>query len=128
MQAAVPVGVGSMSAVLGQSLDRAAVSAQLAGLDVDVANDNSDGQVVLSGPCEAVKRAGEVLLADSSTGAARVVELEVSAPFHSRMMAPIQARFAEVLAEARHSRADDRDPSHRSSSCSTAPAASGRNA
>ncbi len=100
MQAAVPVGEGSMAAVLGATLDRAEIVTLADGLDVDVANDNSDGQVVLSGPVAAVKRAGELLLETPGSGAERIVELEVSAPFHSRRMAPIEAPFAEVLAEA----------------------------
>jgi [acyl-carrier-protein] S-malonyltransferase len=100
MQAAVPVGEGCMVAVLGASLDRPAIAALLDGLGVDVANDNSDGQVVLSGPAAAVKQAGELLVATPATGAERIVELEVSAPFHSRRMQPIEASFAAVLADA----------------------------
>lgn len=100
MQAAVPVGEGTMAAALGTGLDRGSIASTLAGLGVDVANDNSDGQVVLSGPAAAVKQAGELLLANPATGVQRLVDLEVSAPFHSRMMAPIEESFSEVLREA----------------------------
>jgi [acyl-carrier-protein] S-malonyltransferase len=100
MQAAVPVGEGSMAAVLGSALARDAIETVVAQIGVDVANDNSDGQVVLSGPAAAVTRAGELLLGNPATGAERIVELDVSAPFHSRRMAPIEQPFAETLAGA----------------------------
>jgi [acyl-carrier-protein] S-malonyltransferase len=101
MQQAVPVGVGAMSAVLGKALDRSLIGEVVASAGVDVANDNSDDQLVLSGPVESVARAGELLVGHPGTGAERIVELDVSAPFHSRMMATIEAAFARVLAEAR---------------------------
>jgi [acyl-carrier-protein] S-malonyltransferase len=100
MQAAVPAGEGCMAAVLGSALDRSAIAECLAGLGVDVANDNSDGQVVLSGPVPALRQAGERVVATAATGAERIVELDVSAPFHSRRMQPIEAPFASVLADA----------------------------
>ncbi|MBI5505358.1 MAG: ACP S-malonyltransferase [Deltaproteobacteria bacterium] len=97
MQQAVPVGAGRMVAVVAPALDRAAVTGALQGLEVAVANDNSPDQVVLSG------RTGDVLtaesrLAGSAGGAAmRLVELDVSAPFHSPLMAAIEPAFAYVL-------------------------------
>jgi [acyl-carrier-protein] S-malonyltransferase len=100
MQAAVPVGEGGMAAVLGENLDREAIYARAGEIDVDIANDNSNGQVVLSGPAPAVRRAADDLVACPACGVERVVELEVSAPFHSRMMQPIEAAFAAVLAQA----------------------------
>jgi [acyl-carrier-protein] S-malonyltransferase len=101
MQQAVPVGAGSMSAALGKALDRDVIAELVSPAGVDVANDNSDDQVVLSGPAAGVARAGELLLGHPGTGAERIVELDVSAPFHSRMMAPIEAAFSRVLAGAR---------------------------
>jgi [acyl-carrier-protein] S-malonyltransferase len=100
MQAAVPVGEGGMAAVLGENLDRVAICARTSDLDVDIGNDNSDGQLVLSGPSPAIRRGAEDLLACPACGVERIVDLEVSAPFHSRMMQPIEAPFAAVLAEA----------------------------
>lgn len=95
MQAAVPVGVGAMAALLG--LDLAAVQAvaeEASEGDVcAAANDNDPGQVVVSGHKAAVERAVEIAKAK---GAKRAVLLPVSAPFHCALMAPA----AEVMAEA----------------------------
>ena len=95
MQAAVPVGVGAMAAVLG--LDFAAVvevAAEAAGGQVcQAANDNDPGQVVVSGHLAAVERAVEIAKA---RGAKRAILLPVSAPFHCALMQPA----AEVMAEA----------------------------
>jgi [acyl-carrier-protein] S-malonyltransferase len=95
MQAAVPIGQGRMVAVVGRGLDRTVVARALAGLAVVVANDNSPDQVVLSGRAEDVTVAGRRL----DGAGLRLVELEVSAPFHSPLMAPVEPAFAAVLAE-----------------------------
>ena len=101
MQEAVPVGRGRMVAVIGQSLDGSVIERALEGLTVTVANDNSPDQVVLSGLRDDV-RAAERRLAEGAAGAfLRLVPLEVSAPFHSPLMAPIEPAFAAVLASAR---------------------------
>ncbi len=98
MQKAVPVGVGSMAAVLGLDFDDVAKIAEEAaqGQICAAANDNSDGQVVVSGHKEAVERA--VALA-SDRGAKRAVILPVSAPFHCELMAPAAQAMAPALAE-----------------------------
>lgn len=98
MQKAVPVGVGSMAAVLGLDFDVVAeIAKQAAGDQVcAAANDNSDGQVVVSGHKEAVERA--VALA-SEKGAKRAVILPVSAPFHCALMAPAAEAMAPALAD-----------------------------
>ncbi len=93
MQAAVPPGEGAMAAILG--LDVATVEAVAAEADVDVANDNAEGQVVVSGAKAAVDRAVELAKA---SGAKRALPLTVSAPFHCRLMQPAAARMAEALA------------------------------
>jgi [acyl-carrier-protein] S-malonyltransferase len=80
---------GTMAAVLG--IERAPLeeACQEAGGVVVVANDNSPGQIVISGEAEAVKRAGERALAK---GAKRVIPLNVSGAFHSPLMSgPAQA-------------------------------------
>ena len=101
MQEAVPVGRGRMVAVIGQSLDGSVIERALEGLTVTVANDNSPDQVVLSGLGDDV-RAAERRLAEGAAGAfLRLVPLDVSAPFHSPLMAPIEPAFAAVLASAR---------------------------
>ncbi len=94
MQEAVPVGRGRMLAVIGQDLDVAAVEQTIAGLTVTVANDNSPEQIVLSGLAADVGDAESRL---SSHGGLRLVPLDVSAPFHSPLMAGIEPAFAAVL-------------------------------
>lgn len=96
MQKAVPIGVGGMAAVLGVSFKdvEALAEACAEGNGVCVAaNDNADGQVVLSGHMAAIEKAIELA---PEFGAKRCIKLPVSAPFHSPLMAPA----AEVMAEA----------------------------
>jgi len=95
MQAAVPVGVGAMAALLGLDFAAAAdVAEEAAQGDVcQAANDNDPGQVVVSGHKAAVERAVEIAKAK---GAKRAVLLPVSAPFHCALMEPA----AQVMAEA----------------------------
>ena len=97
MQAAVPVGLGAMAAVLGLTLDdvRAVAEAASDGDVVAAANDNDPGQVVISGHKAGVERAC-VLAKDR--GAKRAVMLPVSAPFHCALMAPAAEAMAEALA------------------------------
>jgi [acyl-carrier-protein] S-malonyltransferase len=94
MQAAVPAGQGAMVAVLGVPMDTVHKIAAVHG--VAVANDNSDGQVVLSGAAAAIEAASTAL---KDAGAKRVVPLPVSAPFHSPLMAPAAAVMAAELAQ-----------------------------
>jgi len=95
MQSAVPVGEGAMAALLGLALDdaREVAAAAAEGEVCAVANDNSPGQVVVSGHAAAVERAVELA---KGKGAKRAVMLPVSAPFHCALMAPA----ADVMAEA----------------------------
>lgn len=95
MQDAVPVGEGAMAVVLGLDLDAVREVGDLAaqGAVCEVANDNSDIQVVVSGHKAAVERAIDIA---KSKGAKRAMLLPVSAPFHCRLMTPA----AEIMAEA----------------------------
>ena len=95
MQQAVPVGEGAMAALLGLDIEAAReVAIEAAGRQVcAVANDNSPGQIVVSGHTEAVERA--IALA-AERGARRSILLPVSAPFHCALMSPA----AEIMAEA----------------------------
>jgi [acyl-carrier-protein] S-malonyltransferase/trans-AT polyketide synthase/acyltransferase/oxidoreductase domain-containing protein len=98
MQEAVPAGAGAMTAVIAEGLCPEIVGSRIGGLTVDVANVNSDRQVVLSGEAGAIAEAESVLLASlSDLPSLRFVRLNVSAPFHSRLMAPILLPFARVL-------------------------------
>jgi [acyl-carrier-protein] S-malonyltransferase len=96
MQEAVPVGVGAMAAILG--LDRMQVElACVEAIDdgvVQPANYNCPGQIVISGHAGAVRRAMARCL---ETGAMKVVELPVSAPFHSALMEPAAERLRPEL-------------------------------
>ncbi|MBI1300914.1 MAG: ACP S-malonyltransferase [Alphaproteobacteria bacterium] len=98
MQKAVPVGVGSMAAILGLDYDIVETIAQNAAQNeiCTAANDNSVGQVVVSGHKNAVARA--VVLA-TEQGAKKAVILPVSAPFHCALMAPAAEAMAPALAE-----------------------------
>ena len=98
MQAAAPVGVGAMAAILGLDLatvrEIAAEAAQ--GEVCEAANDNDPGQVVVSGHKAAVERAAGIAAA---RGARRAVMLPVSAPFHCALMQPAAEEMARALAE-----------------------------
>ena len=97
MQKAVPLGVGGMAAVLGLSFKDvdALVEACAAENNICVAaNDNSDGQVVLSGHIAAIEKAVEIA---PEFGAKRCVKLPVSAPFHSPLMQPAAQTMAHAL-------------------------------
>jgi len=99
MQAAVPVGVGRMIAVIGDQLDRDRIETATADLQVSVANDNSPKQIVLSGVA-ADTRVAETRLPDALGCNLRFIELDVSAPFHSSLMLPVEASFGPVLRAA----------------------------
>lgn len=99
MQQAVPFGVGGMAAVIGVSIEdiNALVEACNSENSICVAaNDNSNGQVVLSGHMEAIDKAVEIA---AEFGAKRCVKLPVSAPFHSPLMQPAAEIMARALME-----------------------------
>ena len=100
MQAAVPVGIGAMAALLGADVDKARAIAEAAaeGEVCTVANDNDPSQVVISGHRGAIERA--VALA-KEMGAKRAVLLPVSAPFHCALMQPAADAMERALADAR---------------------------
>jgi len=100
MQAAVPVGIGAMAALLGADVDKARAIADAAadGEVCTVANDNDPSQVVISGHRGAIERA--IALA-KEMGAKRAVLLPVSAPFHCPLMQPAADAMERALADAR---------------------------
>ncbi|RWB51765.1 ACP S-malonyltransferase [Mesorhizobium sp.] len=97
MQAAVPAGEGAMAAIIG--LEQAGVEAACAeaakGSVCQIANDNGGGQVVISGAKAAVELAAKLC---TEKGAKRALMLQVSAPFHSALMAPAAETMREALA------------------------------
>ncbi len=96
MQAAVPVGVGAMAALLGADIEKATALAEAAaeGQVCTVANDNDPTQVVISGHREAIERAIALV---KDFGIKRGVLLPVSAPFHCPLMQPAADAMAEAL-------------------------------
>jgi [acyl-carrier-protein] S-malonyltransferase len=96
MQEAVPVGVGTMAAILGMDYEKvtAVCSDAAQGEVCEPANINSPEQIVISGHTAAVERATK--LADDR-GAKRAKVLPVSAPFHCSLMKPAQDRLATDL-------------------------------
>jgi [acyl-carrier-protein] S-malonyltransferase len=100
MQAAVPVGIGAMAAILGADVEKARAIAEAAaeGQVCTVANDNDPSQVVISGHREAIERA---LPLAREMGAKRALLLPVSAPFHCPLMQPAADAMAEALARVR---------------------------
>ena len=93
MAEAVPAGTSSMSAVLG--LDAQAVEVALAGMnDAWPANYNTPTQIVIAGTIAGLEAATARLLA---AGAKRVIPLNVSAAFHTPLMAPAAERLRATL-------------------------------
>jgi [acyl-carrier-protein] S-malonyltransferase len=96
MQEAVPVGTGSMAAIVGMNIDAVTtLCADAAQGEVcEPANINSPDQIVISGSVAAIERA--VKLAEER-GAKRAKMLQVSAPFHCSLMKPAQDRLTQDL-------------------------------
>ena len=98
MQEAVPIGKGAMAALIGTNLETAKeVSDKVKSFGVcDIANDNSEGQVVISGDILAVENAIKL---SKDFGIKRAVILPVSAPFHCQLMKPAQIIMENALNE-----------------------------
>ena len=96
MQEAVPIGKGAMAALIGTNLETAKeVSDKVKSFGVcDIANDNSEGQVVISGDILAVEKAIKL---SKDLGIKRAVILPVSAPFHCQLMKPAQTTMENAL-------------------------------
>ena len=100
MQEAVPVGIGSMAALISENININMIKKLLENLPVDIANINSANQVVISGEATALpeieKKMAQVFKTDKPY---RFVQLNVSAPFHSRFMKKIEEPFSQTLKE-----------------------------
>lgn len=95
MEKAYPKGQGTMAAVLG--MEEAEIAETLKSIDseiVDIANLNCPGQIVISGSKAGVDEANELL---KEAGARRVLPLNVSGPFHSRLMKDANEEFQQHL-------------------------------
>lgn len=98
MQKAVPEGHGSMSAVLSctaEKLEELCKASSKSDESVEVVNYNSPQQLVVAGATAAVRRLEEQL----TLIGVKFVTLQVSAPFHSSMMAPARIEMAPILLE-----------------------------
>lgn len=101
MQECVPLGLGTMAAVLGMeddAVERICAEITAQGDLVEPANYNSPGQLVISGTVAGVQKASFLC---KERGALKVVPLKVSAPFHSSLLQPAGDRLREKLGEYR---------------------------
>lgn len=96
MQEAVPVGVGSMAAIIGLPLEKLKAALEKARENgiVEIANYNTNNQIVVGGEKEAVKKAMELAL---EAGAKRAIELKVSGPFHTSLLEKASIKLREEL-------------------------------
>lgn len=92
MQEAVPVGTGKMVAVLGKEVSEIEAALPTRGEVAQIANINAPGQIVVAGSVAGVQQFVERL------GAAKVIELTVSAPFHCDLMKPAEEKLRKDLA------------------------------
>lgn len=96
MEAAFPKGQGTMAAVLG--MDAEEIKEVIKGITepevVDLANLNCPGQIVISGSQKGIEEASALL---KVAGAKRVLPLNVSGPFHSRLMQPANNELQQSL-------------------------------
>ncbi|NLZ34675.1 MAG: ACP S-malonyltransferase [Clostridiales bacterium] len=96
MQEAVPIGVGSMVAVIGLPLEKIKLALEKArekGV-VEISNYNTNNQIVIGGEKEAVDLARELCL---EAGAKRAIELKVSGPFHTSLLDDASIKLKEEL-------------------------------
>jgi len=99
MQEAAQKVPGAMAAVIGlpaEEIQRLCVEVTQLGNYCDIANLNSPEQTVIAGEIEAIEKLIELT---KKSGAKRVVRLEVSGAFHSRLMDSAAEEFAQILAE-----------------------------
>lgn len=97
MQEAIPLGEGAMAAIIALAPEKIEEICREISTDekpVEPVNFNCPGQIVIAGATDAVKKACDAM---KEAGAKRALMLHVSAPFHSRMMAPAAARLEKVL-------------------------------
>jgi [acyl-carrier-protein] S-malonyltransferase len=95
MQEAVPIGKGSMVAVLGSKLDDIEKLIQKTNLKgvCEIANDNAEGQTIISGDVESIDSFQKVL----KDNKIKSIPLNVSAPFHCSLMSPAALKMKEKI-------------------------------
>ncbi len=95
MQEAVPVGKGSMIAVLGSKIDelkKIITEGNIKGV-CEIANDNADGQIIMSGNIESINTLQEILKENKK----KFIPLNVSAPFHCSLMKSAAEKMKEKI-------------------------------
>ncbi len=96
MQEAVPTGKGAMLAVMGQKINDIQNFLDQISKDkgvCEIANDNSEGQTILSGDKEAIDEINKILKANKK----KSIFLPVSAPFHCSLMQPAAKKMEETI-------------------------------
>ncbi|MBM6859892.1 ACP S-malonyltransferase, partial [Clostridium saudiense] len=94
MQEAVPLGIGAMTAIMGLSIEKieeALEKSRDKGI-VQIANYNTENQIVIGGEVEAVNFAANLCL---EYGAKRAISLKVSGPFHTALLEPASIKLKE---------------------------------
>ena len=96
MQGAVPKNKGSMAAILGLNFSQVSEIIHNYKLqkNIFIANDNADGQIVLSGLKEDIENSLDIF---KENGARKAMKLSVSAPFHCPLMEPAQKIMKKSL-------------------------------
>ena len=94
MQEAYPEKKSGMVAIIGLDCDKIETRIKKNHSQAEVANDNSPGQVVISGIIENLKKSEEIVIAN---GAKKIVSLNVSAAFHSKIMKIAEEKMKKSL-------------------------------
>lgn len=96
MQEAVPVGMGTMAAIVGLSNDKVIEVCKIASEEgiVEPANFNCPGQIVIAGEVKAVEKAVEIA---KEYKARMAIMLSTSAPFHTSMLKPAEEKLQKEL-------------------------------
>ena len=104
MQKAVPLGKGGMAAILGSNLDKVYELIKIASKSglLEIANDNSDSQIVISGQINAIDHAISIA---KNIGIKKIIKLNVSAPFHCKLMNPAKEIMSKALEKIRFEKA-----------------------
>jgi [acyl-carrier-protein] S-malonyltransferase len=95
MQEAVPVGKGAMIAILGTEIEKINnYILQIKSIGVcEIANDNAQGQIIVSGNVEPVEELKSILKKNKK----KCISLPVSAPFHCSLMNPAANKMKEKI-------------------------------
>ena len=95
MQEAVPVGKGSMLAILGSKFEEVTnflKEVKTSGV-CEIANDNAEGQTIISGDVASVEKLKDILKKNNK----KFLPLNVSAPFHCSLMSPAAVKMNEKI-------------------------------